>query len=137
MSDPGQVWLRLVRDEDIPALKEMAEADKHAVFMPTHVFVRVNEEGGEELIGCASVASVPLVLPYFHTQRCKARDSRYLINVMEALVGNLMNERQAYLCVPFAEGSPFEPHIARLGYASAGKFQLTFKNLKGPRPIKE
>lgn len=133
------VWLRRVRESDAAELKALAQADAHEAFRPTHVFVRVTgvtanapdgAESQEEIIGCASIASIPLLLPWFHTERCKARDSVQLINVMENLMAELMNPRQEFVCVPVAKDSPFEAVSGRLGYEDAGAFRLKFKKLK-------
>lgn len=119
-------WLRRVRPEELEALVRLTQEDKHELIAPTHVFLRDGE-----LIGCASVAAVPLVLPWFHTQRCQAADSLYMINQMENLLANVMPpDGQSLICVPFVKGSPFEPHIERLGYVNAGAVNITFKKVK-------
>ena len=117
-----QRWLRPARAEELPALRAAALADNHEIIAPTHVF----EKRGE-IVGYASLGSVPLVLPWFHTKKCKAADTLYLINQLENLSAN---SGQKLVCVPFAEGSPLEPFIERLGYVRGGKFNLTFKELR-------
>ena len=118
-------WLRPARGSDLEELRRLAQADNHEVIAPTHVFVKDGE-----LAGCASVVSVPLVLPWFHTTRCKAADSLYMINQMENLVANILPVGSDLVCVPFVKGSPFEPHIERLGYVNAGAVNLTFKKVR-------
>jgi hypothetical protein len=119
-------WMRMARESDLPELQSLAENDAHALICPTHVFLKDGK-----LVGCASVASVPLVLPWFHTERCHARDSRYFINQMENLLASGMPAQgPGVICVPFAQNSPFHPYIERLGYTNAGEFSLTFKKVR-------
>lgn len=119
-------WLRPVRREELGRLATLAERDNHALIAPTHVF-----EKGSELVGYASIGLVPLVLPWFDTQRCKAADSLYYINQMENLVANAMPDNgQNLMAVPVAQDSPFAPFIAKLGYVDAGGFRLTFKKVR-------
>lgn len=126
----GQAWLRKARPEEADELQTLAQADGHEAVRPTHVFVRLSGDGSEEVIGCVSFASVPLVLPWFHTERCKARDSKFLIAVMENVMAEVMRPGQQFVCVPVAKGSPFEPVMDGLGYVSAGEFTLQFKRLR-------
>lgn len=120
------LWMRPVRPEDMPKLRELAQADGHAVLHPTHVFLKDGE-----IVGCASVVNIPMVLPWFSTEKCHARDSKYFINQMENFVANCMGpEHHGVLCVPFFSASPFQKYIHKLGYTDAGQFSLTFKKVK-------
>lgn len=120
------LWMRPVQVGDLEALSRLAASDDHEPAHPTHVFLK-----DDEIVGCASVWNVPLVLPWFHTEKCCARDSRYFINQMENLVASLMPANgHGTICVPFADGSPFQAYIKRLGYVNAGQFSLTFKKVK-------
>jgi hypothetical protein len=86
---------------------------------------------GNEIVGYASIAQVPLILPWFHTTRCRAADSHYFINQVENLVAECMADNgQDLICVPFAPDSPFEPHITDLGFVNAGKVSLAFKKVR-------
>lgn len=119
-------WLRPARGRDLEALHQLAREDNHEVIAPTHVFVKDGE-----LIGCASVAAVPLMLPWFHTTKCKAADSVYMINQMENLLANIMAPNgNDLICVPVVKNSPFEPYIERLEYVNAGTVNLTFKKVR-------
>ncbi|HEV8492705.1 MAG TPA: hypothetical protein VGR76_10560, partial [Candidatus Angelobacter sp.] len=64
-------------------------------------------------------------------KKCLARDSAYFMNQTQNLVAQIARrERQVIFCVPFAPGSPFEPHIDRLGFVNAGSVTLTFKKVR-------
>lgn len=121
----NKLWLRKVRGDELAALADLAQDDKHELIAPSHAFLK-----GGELVGYASIAQVPLVLPWFHTTRCKPADSYYFVNQVENLVAECMGPNQDLICVPFVPGSPFEPHIGRLGFVNAGKVNLTFKKVK-------
>lgn len=119
-------WLRPLRGRDLEELARLAQADNHELIAPSHVFIKDGE-----MIGCASMATVPLVLPWFHTARCQAADSLYMINQMENLMANLLPLNGGDLvCVPFVKGSPFEPYIERLGYVNAGEVNIAFKKVR-------
>ena len=124
--------MRKARAEDMEVLQRLASEDDHTAVQPTHVFVKLGAEGQEEeIIGCASIASIPLVLPWFHTERCKGRDSRFLIGVMENVLAELSGDRpQQWICVPVVKGSPFEGVMGRLGYLAADEVRLHFKQVK-------
>lgn len=130
--DVPRHWVRPVRENDLPLLRERAEADAHAVIAPTHVFEKRGPNFGDlQIVGYASLAAVPLLLPWFDTQRVKAADSLYYLNQLENLLANLMPQQSAGLiCVPVVQKSPFQPHIARLGYTDAGMASITFKKVR-------
>jgi hypothetical protein len=118
-------WMRKICPDEVEALMAQAHTDKHEVIAPSHVFLK-----DKELVGYASVAQVPLVLPWFDTRKCRARDSLYFINACENLIAECMGPNQQLVCVPFVPGSPFEPHIQHLGFVNMGKVNLTFKKVK-------
>lgn len=119
-------WLRPILPEELEALRASAEADQHAVIAPTHVFVKDGE-----VIGYASLAAVPLLLPWFHSEKCKAADSVYFINVMENLLASMLSpDGHGMIAVPVAAESPFQPCIEKLGYTRAGEFSLTLKKVR-------
>jgi hypothetical protein len=119
-------WLRPLQAADLPVLEALAAADNHAVIHPTHVFVKHGE-----IVGCVSLMNIALVLPWFHTEKCTARDSLYFINQLENLTANLLPAGGPGVgCVPFEQHSPFTPLLERLGYVNAGQFQLTFKKVR-------
>lgn len=122
----SKLWMRQIRVDEMDALRSLARDDKHEPIAPSHVFTK-----GGEIIGYASIARVPLVLPWFHTGRCHPADSHYFINQVENLLAECMHATgQDLVCVPFVPGSPFEPHIEKLGFVNAGKVNLTFKKVR-------
>jgi hypothetical protein len=121
-----QHWMRRVQAGDLQELHELAQQDRHEVIAPSHVFTK-----GADLVGYASIAQVALVLPWFHTERCQPRDSVYFINQMENLAGNILPDSgPGLICVPVVRSSPFQQHIARLGYLAADQATITFKKVR-------
>lgn len=122
----SKLWMRKIRVGEVGGLAKRAKADNHELVAPSHVFVKHGE-----LVGYASIAQVPLILPWFDTRKCKAADSLYFINQVENLIAECMPANgQDFVCVPFVAGSPFEPHIESLGFVNAGKVSLAFKKVK-------
>lgn len=122
--NPPRHWMRPIQPHDLEVLHERAREDRHEVIAPTHVFTK---EG--EIVGCVSIGAVPLMLPWFHTRLCHARDSVYYINQMENLAANLFTG-SGLICVPVVKESPFQQHIGRLGYLEAGSATVTFKKVR-------
>lgn len=121
-----KLWLRRVQGHEWSTIKGAAEADGHEMVAPSHVMLKDGQ-----IVGAMSIGMVPLVLPWFDTKKCTARDSLYFINQGENLLAELMPANgQDLICVPFAEGSPFAAHIEGLEFVNAGKFHLTFKKVR-------
>lgn len=119
-------WMRPIEEDDWKVLRELAGADNHEVIAPTHVFVKDGQ-----IVGCASIGAVVLLLPWFHTQKCGARDSLYFINQMENLLANMMPANgPGLVCVPVVADSPFQAHIEKLGYVNAGPATVALKKVK-------
>lgn len=124
MNKQNYRWMRRATPADVEPVKAAAHADNHEVIALSHVMTK-----GGEMIGAGSLAQVPLVLPWFDTQKCKARDTMYFINQAENMIAELLPNVEMF-CVPFAEKSPFVPHIEQIGFVNAGKFYLTFKKVR-------
>lgn len=118
--------IRPVTAEELPALVELALADGHATILPTHVF----EKNGE-ICGHASVGAICLVVPWFHTQRCQARDSLWFIRQLEQQVArDLPAGHPGLVGIPFPMTSPFQPLAAKLGFHSTGLMDVCLKVLR-------
>lgn len=114
-------WLRAVQTSELPGLALRAKSAGHALIAPTHVFDRAGE-----LVGYASLAGIPLLLPWVG-KSMTARDSVYLLNLME----NLLAERGASeVLIPVEDGSPFRPYMAGFGYQDYGPCRVHIKKLK-------
>tara|TARA_R100001082_G_scaffold103553_1_gene74335 strand:- start:631 stop:1002 length:372 start_codon:yes stop_codon:yes gene_type:complete len=106
------------RDEFIKLNNEALE-DRHLAIAPTHVF----EKSGD-IIGYANVGTMTPVNTWFHSKKCKARDSLQIINVLENMVR--ISGSQAMLA-PVSNQSPFLPVMDRFGYINMGSSNLMLK----------
>jgi hypothetical protein len=123
--NPPTHWLRRVQPGDMQELTELAHSDQHEVIAPTHVCLK---EG--RLVGYASLGAVALVLPWFHTAKCTARDSLYFINQGENVMANAFaGGGTGLICVPVVTRSPFQPHMERLGYLPVDQATVCFKKV--------
>jgi len=96
-----------------------AASDNHVVIGASHV---IRKDG--ELVGYASIGSVPMVNVWLDSKRVKALDSLRLLRAGEVLARDL-GVRQ-YL-MPCAHTSPFFPHMERLGFKRLGFTSLNWK----------
>lgn len=114
--------VRPVKDRDeFIRLNNEAFADDHFAITPTHVF----EKGGE-IVGYANVGTMVPVNTWFHSKKCKARDSMQIINVLE----NMVRVSGANMMVaPVSNESPFLPVMNRLDYVNMGSANLMIKSL--------
>ncbi len=116
--------LRPVSLHELPTLEAQMLADGHSCVLPTLTMQRSGRT-----IGAVSFGAVCLVIPWFHTRDCKPRDSVEFIRQMEAHARDTLPAwHHGLFCVPF--GKPFEPFMAKLGYQSAGTFNLGFKKVR-------
>ena len=112
--------VRPVRDRDeFIKLNNEALEDRHLAIAPTHVF----EKSGD-IIGYANVGTMTPVNTWFHSKKCKARDSLQIINVLENMVR--ISGSQAMLA-PVSNQSPFLPVMDRFGYINMGSSNLMLK----------
>ncbi len=107
--------------EELNKLISEANADKHLVINPTHIAVK-----GEEIIGHMSIFSMPIVAPWFHSQKCEAADSVRLIQQAETFMR--MNGHKYYL-VTIADDSPFREHMEKMGFSNPMPTNLMRKDL--------
>ncbi len=121
MNEP---WLgRIKSTEEYDKLVELAKADGHTVFNPTHVVTKSGHLAGYASIG---TPGTPLVLCWLDTKQVRPRDSVSLLNIVEnhvALGG------ATALITPVLKTSPFYPHMERLGYENCGTYDLFIKNV--------
>jgi len=109
--------------EDHKALVELAKADDHGVFLPTHPIVKDGK-----LVGYFSIGAPgrPIVMAWLSTKELQARESLSLINRVENHVA--MNGGRG-VCFPVPKHSPFYPIMKSLGYANGGTYDFFVKDL--------
>lgn len=112
--------VRLAKADQLPALVGLAQADRHAVYAPTHIIWK-----DDQMVGYFSVGARPLVLAWLSTQKLQSRDSFSLINLVENQL-SLGGVRGAVF--PVQKESPFYPLMNNLGFVNAGNYDLFCKD---------
>jgi len=107
--------------EQVQELVQAAAADHHIVIAPSHLAMK---EG--EVVGYASIGSIPLFNVWLDSRKVQALDSLRLLKNAEAMARQ-MGVRQ-YL-MPCAHTSPFHPHMERLGFTRLGFSELNWKRI--------
>lgn len=109
--------------EEIDALVKAAAEDKHGVYPPTHV---VRKDG--KTVGWFSINTpgMPFVLLWLSTKEITARESFSLVNSVESVLQLSGAYRMA---IPVPKDSPFYPLMEKLGYRSAGEYEIFIKDL--------
>lgn len=111
--------LKPFRHEDAALLNESAKADGHVALAPTHV---IWKEG--QIVGCVSVASIPLIIPWMHTKLVGPRDS---VNVLNATENLLYAAGHQVWAMPCMANSPYFKFMESFGYLNTGLTTLFFK----------
>lgn len=102
-------------------LKQAAESDNHIPLWPTDVLVK-----GGEIIGCLSLAAMPIAHCWMHTKKASAFDSLKMIQAVD----EKMRDRNVYSFVAVcSDNSPYYDVLPRFGYDNAGKGAFFLKNV--------
>lgn len=114
---------RIRSEEEFQQLVDLALADNHGVFAPTHPVRK-----GGKLVGYFSInpKAVPIVFAWLSTKEVSPRDSFSLINVVEnhvALAG------ANAICLPVPRSSPFYEVMLSMGYKHSGDYTFFVKQL--------
>lgn len=121
MTNETRVSIKPYKQGDFEPLLEAAQGDAHTVVSPTHVLWQDGKP-----VGYLSIASVPMVLSWLHTEKVKIRET---LNA-QMLCENLCAQMGATLmCVPCPDGSPFHALMLKEGYVDMGKWSLMLKQI--------
>lgn len=113
--------IRPTKQEDLNEMVTLARADNHEIIMPTHTVRK-----GETMLGYLSIAAMPTVLVWMHTQRTQVRDSLGVLSFFEGMVAA---SGASGLILPVMEHSPYRPLIEKVGYVNAGNASFLIKKL--------
>lgn len=114
--------VRPVRDvSQVKALVAAAAVDHHTVIAPTEIVWR-----GTEIVGYGSLGGAPMMHVWLDSKSVRPRESIALLATGETL---LARHGHHSVIVPCWDGSPFAPHMERLGYTKLGTTTLYTKNL--------
>lgn len=106
------IKLRPIRREDYEPLLEAAHADDHNVISPTHVMWKPAPDGGEEIVGYASVNAMPILGWWLDRNKGTARDT---LTMREAVDQLFVEQGHPIYFTSLASNSPYRPFMARLG----------------------
>lgn len=115
------VKVRPITPPEIEIVTKLGAEDDHGIIAPTHV---VND--GELILGCFSVGSIPLVLPWLDTRVGNVHRSAKAFRQVETA---LRIAGQKYMAVPCGKESPFYPFVERAGYVKVYDNTLFMKVL--------
>tara|TARA_Y100001938_G_C8096222_1_gene438347 strand:- start:4532 stop:4909 length:378 start_codon:yes stop_codon:yes gene_type:complete len=110
--------------EELDYASKVASKDSgHNIPYPTHILY--NKDG--DVVGLWSLANVPLVLVWHHTQKIKKTDSIYLVETYAALMDEKGYKDFFIAC---DKDSPYYKHMDKLGYESLNwDTSMFYKNL--------
>lgn len=107
------------KDVDWQDLQKLAKDDGHAALAPTNVVWKDNQ-----IVGCVSIAAIPLIIPWMHTKLTTPRDS---VNVMTVVEGLLRNGGATRWAMPCVASSPYFKFMESFGYSNCGLTTLFIK----------
>lgn len=102
------VRVRPITQPEIEVVTKLGLEDDHGIIAPTHVV-----SDGDVLLGCFSVGSVPLVLPWLDTRLASRFRSAKAFEQVETA---LRVSGQKYVAIPCGKESPFYRFVERAGY---------------------
>ena len=95
---------------------QSAKEDNHSNMYPTHVIERHGE-----IIGASSIARVPLLLLWNHTEKVSARDSMHLKRVYDSIMETKGFPKYFIAC---NENSPYNSYMKKFGYNPIWKTEI-------------
>ncbi len=114
----------LTTPQEFKDLQRYAAEDEHIVVVPSHLVMK-----GSQIVGYASVGSVPMLNCWVHSKHVNKHESVRLLRECE----DMLAERGAQFCIlPVAENSPFRPYVNKLGYTTLGSASYNLKQLVAP-----
>jgi hypothetical protein len=113
--------IRPIGLSDLDPLVSLALGDGHSVVRPTHIALQ-----GDEPLGYASIAAVPLVIFYMHTQKAKALNTFRMERYCEDV---LRKSGMQLVCAPCSPASPIYPYMGKMGFTSYGNMDMFLKPL--------
>lgn len=127
---PDEVKL-IESEEEIAGLKAAMAADGHTQYWnPSELIIRgQTSEVRGQIIGCASIGTIPFVNVWLDSQRVKARQTVRIISRLEEIA---LGRGFTLVAVPCAESSPLFGCMERFGYVRANN-PTFLKVLSGPR----
>lgn len=109
--------VRKIKDAaEMEKVMAAVKADNDGCILPTHL---VEKDG--EIVGCASLAVLPVVMMWNSTTKIGPRDSLQLKNTYDALMEEKGKGTYVVLC---NKNSPYNAHMKKLGFASVWETEV-------------
>lgn len=101
--------VRKIKDQaELDAVLAAAKADNDGCVLPTHVVIK-----NGEIVGCASLAVLPVMMIWNHTTKINPRDSIQLKHTYDAIMEEKGTKQYAILC---NKNSPYNASMKQLGF---------------------
>lgn len=108
--DNPLLQIRPATPDCLEKLTQAAQEDNHAVLWPTDV---LSKNG--QVVGYVSIANMPAVHMWLHTQKVNVRDS---MTVFSYINGLLARQGVKHYWLPCQTKSPLFPFVERVGFHS-------------------
>jgi hypothetical protein len=114
--------VRRIRNvQELSDVLALAREDNDGCSLPTHVIEKNNE-----LVGCASIALVPVLMVWHHTKKIGPKESMQLKNTYDSIMEEKGINSYIILC---NKNSPYNQHMKRLGYESVWETEVFTNNI--------
>jgi hypothetical protein len=114
--------VRKIKDkEELAKVLQAAKEDNDGCSLPTHVV-----EKNDEIVGCASIALVPVLMMWHHTKKIGPKESMQLKNTYESILEEKGVNQYIILC---NKNSPYNQHMEKFGYESVWETEVFTKNI--------
>ena len=114
---------KIKTEQDYKFVSKAVAENGHQLPYATHALYKDGE-----VVGAWSLASMPLVLVWHHTEKMKKIDSIYNNETIAALMDEKGYERFFIAC---DKDSPYYEHMEKFGYKQVWETVMFTKNLKG------
>jgi hypothetical protein len=116
---------RLIQDaEENAKVVAAIKADNDNLIHPSHLLER-----GGEIIGAASMAVVPVVMVWNHSQIIGPRDSMHLTKIYDSVMETKGFRNFIIAC---NKNSPYNPHMKKLGYTPIWETEIFVGGVANP-----
>jgi hypothetical protein len=109
--------VRKIKDQaELDAIMAASKADNDGCLLPTHVVIK-----NGEIVGCASLAVLPVMMVWNHSTKVGPRDSIQLKHTYDAIMEEKGAKSYAILC---NKQSPYNGHMKQLGFKPVWETQI-------------
>ena len=122
---------KIIDEDDRKKVMAAVRADNDNLSHASHVWERRGE-----IVGAASLWSVPVLLGWHHKEKILARDSFHMLRVYESVFDAKGHTGFYILC---NRASPYSAHMEQFGYRSIWETEVFVAGtgIKEPEPVNE